>query len=306
MKPRLYLAIAGIPPEIGDDFASAFAKSVKDRDVHLLSLLKLDLSQSYTEDYAKTLYDRLAIKLKGRELGDRANLLCNVNLVLLYLDKQDESESALVGRFGIESLMLPLALPKITKRSIATQNRRNNMVNQLIKEAVEAIRHSRSLLSVIVEEVTNRDNKTCLLLPPKTFGGSAQRVIDRVWEAGRKREDATQFKVGLKQVAHSLPKHEGRYFQGHGRLVFQTPAKAGPRHGLAPVWGDGNHNSACVIRGRLRFGAPYDPKFHYDCQIPKGAKRDFPGCHEAVRISGAGGHVNVAPNDNARKKIAAT
>ena len=300
MKPRLYLAIAGIPSEIEDDFSSTFAKSVKDRDVHLLSLLKLDLSQSYTEDYAKTLYDRLAIKLKERELGDRTNLLWNANLVLLYLDRQDESESALVGRFGIESLMLPLVFPKIFSSPIATRNQRNNMVNQLIREAVGAMRHARSLFSVIVEEVTNRDNKTCLLLPPKTFGGSAQHVIDRVWEAGRKREDATQFKVGLKQVAHSLPKYEGRYFQGHGLLVFQAPAKAGPRHGLAPIWGDGNHNSACVIRGRLRFGAPYDPKFHYDCQIPKGATRDFPGCHESARISGARGHVNVAPNDNAR------
>ena len=300
MKPRLYLAIAGIPPEIGDDFASAFVKSVKDRDVHLLSLLKLDSSQSYTEDYAKTLYDRFARKLKEREFGDRANLLRNANLLLLYLDKQDESESALVGRFGIESLMLPLVLPKIPSGPIATRNQRNNMVNQLIKETVGAIRRSRSLLSVTVEEVTNRDNKTCLLLPPKTFGGTTQRIIDRVREAGRKREDATQFKVGLKQVAQSLPKHEGRYFQGHGWLVFQTPAKAGPRHGLAPIWGDGSHNSVCVIRGRLRFGAPYDPKFHYDCQIPKGAKRDFPGCHEAARISRARGHVNVAPNDNAR------
>lgn len=300
MKPRLYLAIAGIPSEIEADFTSAFVKSMKGRDVHLLSMLKLDLSQSYTEDYAKILYARLALKLKEREFADRASLLWNANLVLLYLDKQDESESALVERFGIESLMLPLVLPEIFSGLIATRNQRNNMVNQLIRKAVRAMRHARSLLSVIVEEVTNRDNKTCLLLPPKTFGGLAQRVIDRVWEAGRKREDATQFRVGLKQVTHSLPKHEGRYFQGHGQLVFQAPAKAGPRHGLAPIWGDGNHNSVCVIRGRLRFGAPYDPKFHYDCQIPKGAKRDFPGCHEAARIYGARGHVNVAPNDNAR------
>ena len=300
MTPKLYLAVAGVPPQIQDDLASALVKSVKDRDVHLLSLLKLDLSQSYTEEYAKALYNRLALKLKKRESGDRANLLRNANLALLYLDKQDGSETALVAHFGIEALILPLVVSEFSSRPLATQNQRDNMVNQLIKESVGAMRHTRSLFSVIVEEVTNRDNKTCLLLPPKTFGRSAQDVIDRVWQAGREREGASQLKAGIERIARSLPKHERGYFQGRGGLVFQTPAKAGPRHGLAPIWGDGNHNSACVIRGRLRFGASYDPKFHYDCQIPKGSKRDFPGCHETAGISGALGHVSVAPNDNAR------
>ena len=300
MTPTLYLAIAGIPPQIEDGFASAFAKLARGRDVHLLSLLKLHLSKGYTEGYAKTLYDRLALKLKERDFGDRENLLRNANLVLLYLDKQDESESELVAHFGTEALILSLIVPEIASKLLATRNQRNSLVNQLINEARGAMKHARSLFSVIGEEVTNRDNKTCLLLPPKTFGGPMQHIIDRVQKAGRKREDANVLKSNIEHISRSLPKHERRYFQGHGGLVFQTPAKTGPRHGLAPIWGDGNHNPMCVIRGRLRFGASYNPKFHYDCQIPKGSKRDFPGCHETAGIFGAQGHVNVAPNDSAR------
>ena len=298
--PKQYLAVAGIPHQIESGFTSALVKLSRGRDAHLVALPVLQLSESYTEPYAKALYNRVALKLKQSEPGDRENLLRNANLILLYLDKQDDSESVLVERFGIEALVLPLVLPGIANKPLNTSNQRNGVVNQLVKEVRRARKQARELFSVIAEEVTNRDNKTCLLLPPKTFGKSVRHVIDRVWEAGRNRENATQFKAGLERVAQSFPKHEGRYFQGRGQLVFQTPAKAGPRHGLAPMWEDGTHHSACVIRGRLRFGAAYDPGFHYDCQIPKKAKRDFPGCHESAGVSGARGHANIAPNDNLR------
>ena len=42
------------------------------------------------------------------------------------------------------------------------------------------IGQARSLLAVIAEEVTNRDNKTCLLLPRKNFGREIDRVFDCV------------------------------------------------------------------------------------------------------------------------------
>ena len=38
-------------------------------------------------------YERVALKLKAREPDDRENLLANVNLLLLYLAKNDGSES---------------------------------------------------------------------------------------------------------------------------------------------------------------------------------------------------------------------
>ena len=299
---KLYLVIAGIPSEIESEFTTSLIKAVKDRDVHLLALLKLGFSQNYTKDYAKTLYDRFTAKLKERECGERENLLRHANVVLLYLDKQDESETVLTELFGIETLMLPLVASGVAHRPIVTRNQRNMLVNQLIKKALGAMRHARRLLSVVVEEVTNRDNKTCLLLPPRTFGPPVQQIVDQVQKAGRNKSDAKQLRADIERIARLLPKHKGGYFKGRGGIVFQTPAKACSRHGLAPTWDGGGHDATCVIRGRLRFGAPFDPKFHYDCQVPRFGKRDFPGCHETAGILGARDYVNVAPNDNARKK----
>ena len=80
-------------------------------------------------------------------------------------------------------------------------------------------------------------------------------------------------------------------------MVFRT----GARHGLAPVWGDADHELSCVVRGRLRCGASFDPRFHYDCS---GAKErvTLENCHKATDhlwVSGTD-YVNIAPNDNVR------
>ena len=225
MTPTLYLAIAGIPPQIEDGFTSAFVKLVSGRDVRLISLLGLPLSEFYTEEYAEKLYNRFAQKLRQCEPRNRKNLLRNANLILLYLDKQDGSESALFDHFGIEALVLPLVLRKISGQLTTTNNQRNNMVNQLIKDVRRAMKHARNLFSVIIEEVTNRDNKTCLLLPPRTFGGSMQPVIDRVWEAGRKREDATRFKAGVKRVARSFPSMKADISRGGAGLYSKLPRR---------------------------------------------------------------------------------
>ena len=66
--------------------------------------------------------------------------------------------------------------------------------------------------------------------------------------------------------------------------------------------GDGKHESSCVIRGRLRFGVSFDPHFHYDCAVYGSAIKSLPGCHVPQIVRKRWKHVNVAPNDNDRKK----
>ena len=118
--------------------------------------------------------------------------------------------------------------------------------------------------------------------------------------ATRQRLTTDQFKECLKNLTSSLPKHQRRHFIGSRRTVFQSPGSHG-RHGLAPAWDDASHNAACVIRGRIRFGVSFDPRFHYDCQIPRRRSMVFPGCHEPEKITNHQGHVNVAPNDNVER-----
>ena len=298
MKPKLLVVAAGIPPEIGDEFATRFNKTFS-----IISLLPLDRSEGYTDSYSKDLYRRFSMKLKRHGQIDRSRLLSDVNLVLLYLDKNDGSESTLLRKFGVEALVVPLKWPKFSEMPLATGNQRGQAVNGLTREGRRAIGHVRNLLAVIAEEITNRDNKTCLLLPCRNFGHQINGIFNCVRDAVLSGGGQDEFKRNLGRVSRSLrTNHAGRrrYFVGERNLVFKSPGKAGARHGLAPVWEDPGHYPSCVIRGRLRFGASFDPKFHYDCDIPRGGNRRFPSCHGEKDMPPGRTHVNIAPNDNVR------
>lgn len=299
MKPRVFAVAAGVPPEIGEEFVAGLVKTLA-----ITSWLPLDRSKSYTDPYSQNLYGRLAAKLRAREPSDRRNLLTSANLILLYLDKEDGSESEIFARFGTEALVAPMRVPDIKYMPLATGNQRRKAANNLILEGKRAIGQARKLLSVIAEEVSNRDNKTCLLLPPKNFGNGTDAVFECVRDASLAGDKRDEFKKRLRDVARSLRsqrKGSREYFVGQRGLVFRSPGKAGARHALAPDWNSpGDHDTSCVIRGRMRFGACYDPEFHYDCDIPKDGDRHFPSCHGTRSISRKRAHANIAPNDNIR------
>ena len=292
------VVVAGIPPEIRDEFVIKFNKAWS-----IPVLLPLERSKGYTDSYSAELYECLAARLKECEQSTRSHLLANTNLALLYLHKNDGSESALFQRFGAEALVVPLKWPKFAEMPLTTGNQRRQAVNGLIRKGRRVIGHTQSLLAVIAEEVTNRDNKTCLLLPRKNFGHKINKVFACVRDSALSEEEGKdKFKQKLDRVSQSLPTdHVDRrkYFTGQGRLVFKSPGKAGARHGLAPTWEDPGHDSSCVIRGRMRFGVSYDPKFHYDCDIKDG-NRSFPSCHGTKSVPRGRTHVNIAPNDNIR------
>ena len=148
---------------------------------------------------------------------------------------------------------------------LATENQRRKAANDLIREGRRAVVKARKLLSIIAEEISNRDNRTCLLLPPRNFGSEIDAVFDCVRNATLAGEEGEEFKNRLSAVARSLRtqrKGNREYFTGRRGIVFKSPGKAGARHGLAPDWkSPGGHDASCVIRGRLRFGASYDPEF---------------------------------------------
>lgn len=299
MKRETLVAVAGVPPELVDPFVSGLAS-----ELPILSCLPLSRFDCYTKSYSEKLYDRVANKLRAREPNDRHNLLENTNLLLLYLDKNDGSESSISHEFGMEALVTPLQYPDMPAAQMTTSNQRQKVANDLIREARRAVKRARELLAIIEEEVTNRDNKTCLLLPRRNFGKDFRAVLDCVESATKARAASDEFKRKLRNVARSLRTarigdHE--YFVGRRGLTFRSPGKARGRHGLAPGWEPaGGHNFSCVIRGRLRFGTSYDPKFHYDCDIPKDGNLDFPSCHGTKSVPAKRSHVNIAPNDNIR------
>ena len=299
MKPLILAAAAGIPPEIGEKFVARFVQTLR-----ITSWLPLERSKRYTDAYSQNLYERLAEKLRARDTSDGRSILTHANLIVLYVDKKDGSESEIFEVFGTEALVIPLRFFDLGSMPLATKNEQGEAVNRLIKEGRRAIGRARKLLAIIAEEVSNRDNRTCLLLPPRNFGNEVSAVFDCVHNAALHGLEGKEFKKRLDSVYRLLPRRrQGKreYFVGRRGLVFRSPGKAGARHGMAPTWNSpSEHDASCVIRGRLRFGASYDPKFHYDCDIPHDGNRSFPSCHGTESIPRRRRHVNVAPNDNIR------
>ena len=298
MRSKHLVVAAGLPPEIGHRFVSTTLNLFQ-----VISWTPLPCAGPYTDSYSTELYGRLAAKLKARDKSSNSDRLAEINLLLMYLDKRDGSESTLLTTFGTEALPVPLNVGDITTNPLTTGNHKKAAVNYLTREAKLAFQHARLMLSVIEEEVTNRENRTCLLLPQKNFGADINRVFTCIHDAAVARPTIDEFKKRLRRTSQSLrtaPQGQRKYFEGKGKLVFVSPPKAAARHGLAVLWNAPDHTASCVIRGRLRFGAPFDPKFHYDCQMPKNISRTFPTCHGIKKLKSDRKHVNIAPNDYVR------
>lgn len=285
--------VAGLQTEVMSRLATKFEK----RDGELIPLRGLRCPDGYTEEYAGRLYERVANELKKLTSGNREGLLNDTTLTLLYVDRCERGDGVLLDRFGVEALLAPLSVPESVR--MRTPNEIGHVVNMLIKTIRQVLRRLRPLQSVILEEVTNRDNRTCLLLPPKTFGSRFQTVREQVYAAVRDGDDPDDFRTRLKRVSNSFPTARRNHFIGDRGIIFRSPAKA--RHGLAPIWEDGTHEPSCVIRGRIRFGMSFDPRFHYDCEMGNRRVKTLPGCHERQTVRRDRRHVNVAPNDNVRQ-----
>ena len=109
-----------------------------------------------------------------------------------------------------------------------------------------------------------------------------QKVYRCVSEAIDNEIGEEEFKKDIRAVGDRLPSKKigkRRCFVGAKRLVFESPTKAGPKHGEVPDWGNKDHNVSCILRGRIRFGVSYNRNFHYDCRLPRKATRKFPNCH---------------------------
>lgn len=301
MSRSLFVILAGIPPEIAAKFEDVFNKRSRSKSWEIIARGNRYRSSRYSKAFADRLYQQLADELKRRIQLDRRNVLRDVNLILLYLTKHDGSESALLERFGTETLIVPLKRPDNIDNSLVIPNQVNRVVRALVKESFRSLKHAELMLEVIAEEVTNRDRRTCLLLPPKNFGPDSGKIFNCVYDVSLSRKRQEDFKKDLAVVSNTLVTRQcgsHRYFVGKRNIVFKSPGKSRGRHGCAPVWSDSEHELSCVLRGRFRFGAPYDPMFHYDCVA--GSLRDFPSCHGTERLTPGRRHVNIAPNDNVR------
>ena len=290
-----WVVLAGLPQEVGAEIVQRLRPNVRG-----ISWLPLGEGMNYTAFYAKGLYDRMCAGFRRTEGNDREELLRGVRLVVVYLPRGDGSHAPLLEQFRVEALVMALREDAVGGLSWATARERRGIVNRVVREVNRTVRDAETLLGEIVDEIGTRSTRTCLLLPPRNFGRASMRVFEFVERAGLRRMTRQQFRTGLDRVANSIDstrENRRRHFIGRGGLVFRT----GPKHGLAPVWGDAEHEPSCVVRGRLRCGASFNPRFHYDCSDAK-KRVVLANCHdqsEKLSVS-ATDYVNIAPNDNVR------
>ena len=302
MKPQVFLIAAGIPASIDRDFVAGIHMRADRTEV--FACPPLERSEGYSEAYAEAMYKSFCGKIRQRSGREGRDVLQRANVVLVFLEKNDGSSRILNEKFGTEALVLPIQGVDLKALVLDTGNQRNEAVGDLVKRCKRAIDQARSHLSVIAEEFGNRENRTCLLLPPRNFGKEMRRVrqcVDRAISGGL---DAEAFQKSVRSVEDRLKSRrmdQKRCFVGKNGIVFASPPKAGARHGEVPDWGSKGHDISCILRGRIRFGVSYGRTFHYDCALPsrKRVKR-LPSCHGKETLQGAGKHVNIAPNDNVR------
>lgn len=313
MTSYIVLIVAGIPEKFAREFTSKFMSKLHEFTSELLERTKsvvlhlpLELSDRYTDNYSEELYDRLAKKLKSFDDWHDRRVSVNTRLLVLYLCK-DMNDSCLFKRFGMEALIVPLKIRDMSledlKNKVESNSNPHKLVKKLVEKGYEAFVYATKLLDVISDEITRQDSRTCLLLPCKSFGKDIDDVFKYVRDSASSQVHSNKFKADLRRFRKQLPKDrvgDREYFKGKNGVVFKGPSKSRERHGLAPVWReDSAHNASCVIRGRLRFGAPYAPDFHYDCIIPK-KNLTFYDCHDSeIRINNKK-HLNITPNDNIR------
>lgn len=228
MAHRL-VVVVGVPPVVENLFGPAFSKLASQELVEptVLSTHRLDVG--YTEGYANGVYDKLVYKLKGHGSMSRESLLATTNLIVLFLQRSDGSEAVLFRKFGVEAFVTPMLVPQIADMAVDTRSQRRSVVGKLIRGARGAIRHARRMLGTIHEDLNGRENKTCLLLPPKTFGDGFLQVQSRVWDAATNREDVGRFSSSLKTL--KIPK-SGNHYVGQGGSSIGRHQRPGPAMGL--------------------------------------------------------------------------
>lgn len=296
MTATLLAAVAGLPPEIVDPFTQRLTR--EHRKLRVVAAPPLPLDATYSGSYVNELYRRVANGLRS-DSNARCLRRWGLNLVVLFLENVGDGQAVLLERFGLEALLVPLDIQR-SRLGRAAPNQRNGLVNDLLAKARQQIIIARNILAAVAQDVTVRDNRTSMLLPRRNFGKALDHVSEFVGNSVAKGMSGDTFREGLRTLEAGLRKDSEGYFEGKGGLVYRAPPKAGARHGIAPNWNAGDHTNRCVIRGHLRFGAAFEPNFHYDCKLGRGSTRQFVSCHGEVKLKRGRTHVNIAPNDNIR------
>ena len=250
--PRIFTLLAGLPKDI----LGPFIARLKKRDGNLNIVQTLPMSSScYTPEYAEELYRLVGSELRqivGAERGD----WWDINFVVLYVRKQDGGEHHVLKRFDMEALLVPLAM-ETARRKAPNRHYINIVINSLVSQSTLMLRNARAVLRFLAQEVTNRDTRTCVLLPEANFGAEFDSVKDCVHAAVANPISAKNIRYAVEGCRWSATTRLGRTLSKWAPSVSSSvegrcPTRLGPYLGYEgthrPLRDPGTYPFRCAVQ----------------------------------------------------------
>ncbi len=303
--PKFLVVVAGVPGIISEQFKGKIASLEEGRRQFIW--LPLDMTRGYNPNYVKQIFNNFYDELRRSVLdtSTRQSGYSGFQGAMTVFLKHRRNDDLVERAFSIETLTMSVPMPDWLGHSRYSDARCGQAANEIATSIKRVVRRGEKVLSAVYNQVNSNDNQTPFLLPERNFDSS------KIGELARSvgtiaLEDNDVFEAVKNLVATfkaQNPRVKGPNnrdsFRNKRNLLFQGPGSA--RHGFANSVSK-EHKKQCLIRGRIRFGAPYDPRFHYDCVKLKGSlATSWKSCHEQeVTISPARTHINISPNDYVR------
>ena len=293
--PKLIVVVAGISESVSPYFEKKLQVFAPSKYVFVW--LPLGPNGKYDDEYISSLYSLFYKKISENVAATGA--------LLIYCDHENSSIHQLEKAFHIETFMIKMPPIVHSNNGRSSPNQLQSVANKIQSELKSALKEGKKIIDVIRKEITSNDNKTPLLLPLVNFDdGKMSLLAGKINELIGVENTFQKFQEIKKNFIASVSqtKIDGspkRYFINSKDLIFKSPGAN--RHGFSRLSAKG-HREQCFVRGNIRFGAYFDPNFHYDCEYKKRKLNlDWASCHgQSCVLKKGRKHVNIAPNDNVR------
>lgn len=293
---RYFFGFAGIPQDIRQEVER------ENKKFALGAEFCIDKMPNFA-GYNQKNIDYFVGKFHEKVAADKDNLLQDTGFAIIYVVKDEASTARFLNAFFPHMLLIPVTW---TLDGTGGKSQMLASKNLLIPLLQQATAQARSALRVLGDEVKSRASTTPILLPPQNF--TSKELIPSLKLLHQKLAVEDNPLLAIKDHLNNFKfNHPPQRIEGKNRDCFiddlhvQFHPPGNDRHGFARA--NDKHLPHCILAGKRRLGAPYDPLFHYDCQ--KGGKGNlkgaFYGCHDAHKSNREGKpHLNIAPNDNVR------
>ncbi len=297
---RFLYSFAGIPSDAYETIETRKTYIVRE-DGEFFGAPFRDASLEYSISYL----NKFASEFARRISSDKENRLIETGFALIYVVHKAKQVAEIDEAFFPSTLTVPV----YWQQTGITPTEKRQRVNELVDLLRGATKRAKSALDALRNEATKRASKSPLLLPVKNFKSDHLSVALRALNMEIREANNVEATIA-KFVSTMTSNHrqkdvpqEGRHkvkltaFVDDKRVMFAPPGR--DKHALARVVA--GHPTSCLLNGRRRLGAPFQPAFHFDCT--HGGERlegDFHGCHEPPARYRGDPHINISPNDHVR------